>query len=146
MTSKLPEKPISKGAYNYKISKKFETLADRVDKIIGTPYWFAFSLLMVLVWFPSGLFIGFGEIWHLIINTSTTILTFLMMALLHASESKYEKHMEKMEEAQRVTLNFLKKETERIAALEEAHLTNAEQIRYIEQKTSSQKEHISSLN
>jgi low affinity Fe/Cu permease len=143
MYTKLPGKDDSAVSTQKEyFSNKFEKLADKVDSVIGTPYWFAFSLLIILVWIPSGFIVGFGEIWHLMINTTTTILTFIMMSLLHASESKYEAHMEKMEESQRVALNFLKKETERIAALEEAHLSNIEQF----QQQSLQKESISSLN
>lgn len=111
MSKKLPEDVTdsSRPLFNY-----FEKLSDLVDSIIGTPYWFAFSLLLILVWLPSGFFIGFGEIWHLIINTTTTILTFIMMALLHASESKWEKRIVELEEIQKNTLMHIKRETDKM--------------------------------
>jgi low affinity Fe/Cu permease len=142
MPTKSPHKVSSEIKTQKAVSNLFEGLSDTVDNIIGTPYWFAFSLLIILVWFPSGFLFGFGEIWHLIINTTTTILTFLMMSLLHASQSKWESRIEKMEESQRVALNFLKKETERIAGLEEEQLnqTNASQTAYVT------KEAVSSIN
>ncbi|MBP7927980.1 low affinity iron permease family protein [Patescibacteria group bacterium] len=142
MPIQLPEKAPQGDSPKKTLSHKFEVLSDTVDAIIGTPYWFAFSLFIIVIWVPTGFIVGFGEIWHLMINTTTTILTFLMMSLLHASESKWETRMEKMEEYQRVALNFLKKETERIAALEEAHLSKIEQF----QQNSVKNESISSIN
>ena len=98
-----------------RIYNMFEKLSDTVDSVVGTPYWFALSLLLVVIWFPSGFFLGFGEIWHLMINTTTTILTFIMMSLLHASESKWESRIEKLEELQKNTLMHIKRDTDRIA-------------------------------
>ena len=80
-----------------KLFKKFRRFADSINRIVGSPYWFIFSILIVLIWFPSGYFLGWGEIWHLMINTTTTILTFLMMSLLHASQSKWEEKMERLQ-------------------------------------------------
>lgn len=141
--SKLPHSNDTSLSVAKRVSGKFELLADVVDRIIGTPYWFAFSLAIIFVWVPSGFIVGFGEIWHLMINTTTTILTFIMMSLLHASESKWEARMEKMEESQRVALNFLKKETERIAALEQSQVDSFAKM---EQQNIPVKETVSSIN
>jgi low affinity Fe/Cu permease len=103
----------------------FEKLSDLVDSIIGTPYWFGFSVLLILVWLPSGFIIGFGEIWHLIINTTTTILTFIMMALLHASESKWEKRIVEIEEIQKSTLLHIKRETDKMAQSDKNRVLSA---------------------
>lgn len=96
------------------MEKGFEKLALKVSRVVGSPYWFVFSLLMVLIWAPSGFVIGFNEIWHLIINTSTTILTFLMMALLHSSQSKWEKQMDQMQMKQERILKLVEKRTEEL--------------------------------
>jgi low affinity Fe/Cu permease len=111
MSKKLPSDELvsKRPLFDY-----FEKLSDIVDSIIGTPYWFGLSLLLILVWLPSGFFIGFGEIWHLIINTTTTILTFIMMSLLHASESKWEKRIDEIEEIQKNTLLHIKRETDKM--------------------------------
>src|SRR3990167_6232941 len=81
-----------------KTIKKFRKFADFTNRIVGSPYWFMLSILLVLIWLPSGIFFGWGEIWHLLINTTTTILTFLMMSLLHASQSKWEERMDRLQE------------------------------------------------
>src|SRR6202008_3142145 len=49
---------------------------------------FAFCVLLVLVWAPSYFFIGSVDTWQLIINTATTIVTFLMVALLQNSQTR----------------------------------------------------------
>ncbi len=138
MSKKLPGNATeTKGS----IYKYFETLSDVVDSVIGTPYWFGFSLIIILVWLPSGFFIGFGEIWHLIINTTTTILTFIMMALLHASESKWEKRMVVLEEIQKNTLLHIKRETDKIV-LSDRNRTLSE----LHTVTAIEKETVHSIN
>lgn len=94
--------------------RKFEHLSVKMSEIVGSPYWFFGSLVIVLVWFPLGFFIGFGEIWHLLINTLTTILTFLMMSLLHSSQNKWERQMEAIQKRQDRTLKILEAETHQI--------------------------------
>ena len=79
------------------VQKRFANYAKKASNLVGSPYWFFFSVLLVLIWIPSGFLLGWGEIWHLTINSTTTILTFLMMSLLHASQSKWEKRMEALQ-------------------------------------------------
>lgn len=122
MSKKLPT---DETASNRLMLNYFEKLSDLVDSIIGTPYWFGFSVLLILVWLPSGFIIGFGEIWHLIINTTTTILTFIMMALLHASESKWEKRIVEIEEIQKSTLLHIKRETDKMAQSDKNRVLSA---------------------
>ena len=97
------------------ITKKFEEISDKVSNVVGSPYWFIFSLLIILIWLPSGFFIGFNELWHLHINTFTTIFTFLMMALLHTSQRKWEEKMERYQQREGSDIKGLKEETEELA-------------------------------
>ena len=92
----------------------FKRFSDRVSGIVGSPYWFFFSVVVILVWLPSGVFFEFNEIWHLIINTFTTIFTFLMMSLLHSSQNEWEQKMEKLQKQQERTLKLLEKRTNEI--------------------------------
>ena len=92
--------------------KKFTNWSESIDKIVGSPYWFVFSVILILIWLPSGIFFGFNEIWHLIINTTTTILTFLMMSLLHASQSEWEKKMDRIQDREKEILRAISKELE----------------------------------
>ena len=94
--------------------QRFHNWSDAVSKIVGSSYWFLLSFILVLIWLPSGLFFDFNEIWHLLINTTTTILTFLMMSLLHASQDQWEKKMDRTQDREREDLRAVKNELEEI--------------------------------
>ena len=99
-----------------KLTKTFEKFAEYINRIIGSPYWFIFSLLLVIIWLPSGIIFKLEpEIWYLMINTSTTILTFLMMALLHASQKRWEDRMEKMQQKENTNIRQIEKSTKKLA-------------------------------
>jgi low affinity Fe/Cu permease len=60
----------------------FDKLADRSDAMFSHPAFFAFEIGIVVVWFVTGFFMGFtNDLWHLLINTPTTIITFLLVGL-----------------------------------------------------------------
>jgi low affinity Fe/Cu permease len=98
-----------------KTTRKFERISDKVSGVVGSPYWFIFSLVIIIVWLPSGFLLGWGEIWHLIINTTTTIMTFLMVALLHSSQSRWEVRMEKLQQRESSEIKAIEKTTKKIA-------------------------------
>lgn len=106
--------PKNKTAFG-KLTKIFEKLSEKVSDIVGSPWWFVFSVAVILLWIPSRFFIRSAELWHLLINTSTTILTFLMMALLHSSQKKWEDEIEKLQQRESSEIRFLKKHTKKIA-------------------------------
>jgi low affinity Fe/Cu permease len=108
------DQPIRSGKKQSKIHKKFQSIADFFNNIAGSPYWFVFSIIIVLTWFVSGFFIGFTDTWQLIINTSTTIMTFLMISLLHSSQKKWEDKIERMQDREASHIREIKKETKRI--------------------------------
>ena len=60
----------------------FERVADFMSYAIGTPLAFSIALAIVFVWALTGPLAGFSNTWQLIINTGTTIVTFLMVFLL----------------------------------------------------------------
>ncbi len=70
------------------ISARFAAFAGKVSKIAGRPYVFIFCLGAVLLWAASGPIAGFSDTWQLIINTSTTIITFLMVFLIQNSQNR----------------------------------------------------------
>ncbi len=53
---------------------------------MGSPLAFLSALCLILLWFASGFYLGFGERWQLIINTGTTIATFLMVILIQNTQ------------------------------------------------------------
>ena len=66
----------------------FDRLAGRVTHAVGTPAAFAIAVLVVVVWAATGPLFGFSETWQLIINTGTTIVTFLMVFVIQQSQNK----------------------------------------------------------
>src|SRR5947209_16866456 len=66
----------------------FDRFAGWSTKIVGRAAFFCFCVALVVVWAPSILFLRDVDTWQLIINTITTIVTFLMVALLQNSQTR----------------------------------------------------------
>jgi low affinity Fe/Cu permease len=56
--------------------------------IAGNPYTFTVCVALVLIWALSGPLFGYSETWQLIINTTTTIITFLMVFLIQNTQNR----------------------------------------------------------
>ena len=65
----------------------FDRFAGNAATIASRAPFFAFCVLLIVVWAPTVLFVQF-DTWQLIINTATTIVTFLMVALLQNSQTR----------------------------------------------------------
>jgi low affinity Fe/Cu permease len=66
----------------------FDIFAARVTAWVGSPWAFALAFLCVLVWAASGPTFHFSETWQMVINTGTTIVTFLMVFIIQQSQNK----------------------------------------------------------
>jgi len=66
----------------------FTRMAMSVAKASGKPATFAAAVLIVVVWAASGPLFGFGDTWQLVINTGTTIVTFLMVFLIQNTQNR----------------------------------------------------------
>ena len=73
---------------NKTLSKFFTRAAQWTALQSGQPATFAFALFMVVVWGAVGPVFGFSDTWQLVINTSTTIITFLMVFLIQTSQNR----------------------------------------------------------
>ena len=67
---------------------RFEKASRRVTEATGTPWAFAIALVTILIWGMTGPIFGFSDTWQLVINTGTTIVTFLMVFLIQQSQNK----------------------------------------------------------
>ncbi|GAB3505598.1 low affinity iron permease family protein [Pseudoxanthomonas daejeonensis] len=65
----------------------FNTVAKKASHAAGTPWVFCLALGVVLAWAMSGPLFGFNDTWQLVINTSTTIVTFLMVFLIQHTQN-----------------------------------------------------------
>jgi low affinity Fe/Cu permease len=75
------------------------TLADRFDtyftefahhtsRFAGSPWTFVGAVALIIFWAISGPLFGFSDTWQLVINTSTTIITFLMVFLIQSTQNR----------------------------------------------------------
>ena len=64
----------------------FHAFATSVSKGAGTPYSFAIACGVILLWAVSGPFYDYSETWQLVVNTATTIVTFLMVFVLQHTQ------------------------------------------------------------
>lgn len=66
----------------------FERFATRVAEATGSTIAFILALSVVIAWAVTGPFFNFSENWQLVINTGTTIITFLMVFLIQKAQNK----------------------------------------------------------
>lgn len=66
----------------------FDRFASAAARFTAKAWFFAMCVLLVLLWAPSVLVVGDIDTWQLIINTATTIVTFLLVALLQNTETR----------------------------------------------------------
>lgn len=70
------------------MSEIFRKIAHRASLLVGSPLAFAFAVIVVLVWGITGPYFGYSDTWQLVINTGTTILTFLMVFLVQNTQNR----------------------------------------------------------
>lgn len=68
--------------------KLFRRFAEATSRQAGKPMAFILAAGLVLLWAATGPLFGFGDTWQLVINTSTTIITFLMVFLIQSSQNR----------------------------------------------------------
>jgi low affinity Fe/Cu permease len=71
--------------YHRSVFGRFATGAARA---MGHPLAFLLAVLIIVVWAITGPFFGFSDTWQLVINTSTTIVTFLMVFLIQNTQNR----------------------------------------------------------
>src|SRR5437870_2655282 len=66
----------------------FDRFSAQVTRFAGRPVTFISALCIVIIWGISGPIFGFSDTWQLVINTGTTIITFLMVFVIQQSQNK----------------------------------------------------------
>ncbi|MGE5481208.1 MAG: low affinity iron permease family protein [Chloroflexota bacterium] len=69
-------------------SVKFDSFATKVTYFAGSPQVFISAFALIIIWGATGPIFSFSDTWQLIINTSTTIITFLMVFVIQQSQNK----------------------------------------------------------
>jgi low affinity Fe/Cu permease len=70
------------------VEELFARLANRISQATGSFWTFSAALLVVLAWAATGPFFHYSETWQLVINTGTTIVTFLMVFVIQHAQNK----------------------------------------------------------
>jgi low affinity Fe/Cu permease len=71
-------------------ANRFDRFAETVSHFVSRGWFFTASVVVVLLWFPTLLLIPSVDTWQLVINTLTSVLAFLLIALLQNSERRYD--------------------------------------------------------
>jgi low affinity Fe/Cu permease len=69
------------------VHEKFRAVARKVSGVIGHPIAFVIAVLGVVLWAACGPIFGYSDTWQLVINTTTTIITFLVVFLIQNSQN-----------------------------------------------------------
>lgn len=85
MSTNSPNRPLS----------AFDRAATAVANQVSRAWFFALCVLLVLIWAPSYFLISTVDTWQLIINTMTTIVTFLLVALLQNTQHRADLAVQK---------------------------------------------------
>ncbi len=68
--------------------KGFQVLATRASSWVGSKWAFATALLLIVGWAATGPYFRYSDTWQLVVNTATTIVTFLMVFLIQNTQNR----------------------------------------------------------
>jgi low affinity Fe/Cu permease len=128
-----------------RLNRFFTKAATQVAEITGRPYTFIACVVIIVVWAACGPFAGYSDTWQLIINTGTTIITFLMVFLIQntqnrdstAIQAKLDELIRALEPAQNKYVGIEKLTEEEIEALRD---DCEKQARAFDEKAKEQRE------
>lgn len=82
----------------------YSSFAKAIARLAGRPATFTLAAFVILCWIVSGPFFDFSDTWQLVINTATTIVTFLMVFLIQNTQNRDTEALHlKLDELIRVT-------------------------------------------
>ena len=71
-----------------RIRDAFGVFARKTSSVLGSAWAFVVAILIIVIWAATGHAFGYSDTWQLIINTGTTIVTFLMVFLIQNTQSR----------------------------------------------------------
>jgi low affinity Fe/Cu permease len=86
-TQKLKEQEAARDFFCV-VSDAFRVFARRSSDVLGSPWAFVMAILVIVVWAATGPTFHFSDTWQLIINTGTTIVTFLMVFIIQNTQNR----------------------------------------------------------
>jgi low affinity Fe/Cu permease len=119
------------------VEQLFTAIANRVAHAAGKPITFIACCAIIVVWAMSGPLFGFSDTWQLIINTGTTIITFLMVFLIQNTQNRDGAALQaKLDELIRVG-----EAQNRFIGIEHLTETEVEQFRKLAEKAAKAADH-----
>ena len=73
---------------NQSFAGRFDVFSNKVTRAAGSPFAFMIALIVVILWAVTGPIFKYSDTWQLVINTGTTIITFLMVFVIQQSQNK----------------------------------------------------------
>jgi low affinity Fe/Cu permease len=70
------------------VNEFFRKFAHKTSEIVGSPWAFIIAVVIIVAWAMSGPIFSFSDTWQLVINTGTTIITFLMVFLIQNTQNR----------------------------------------------------------
>jgi len=67
---------------------RFQYLATRASQAVGSKWAFSLAVLIIVLWSSSGPYFHYSDTWQLVVNTATTIVTFLMVFLIQNTQNR----------------------------------------------------------
>ena len=121
---------------------RFDRFARAWSRLTGKPLAFNIAIIVIAVWLITGPLFGFSDTWQLIINTATTIVTFLMVFLIQHTQNrdtdalqvKLDELIRAIEGANNELLDLEEMEEEELALLRKQYLELARISRQIKAK------------
>lgn len=118
-------------------TSRFGRLARLTAHAMGQPAAFGIALAIIILWGISGPIFGFSDTWQLIINTGTTIITFLMVFIIQNTQNrdaeamhiKLDELIRAMDQAQNALLNLEELEEDDLERIRANYLRLAERAR-----------------
>ena len=75
------------------LNEQFRRLARTAADGLGSPWLFVANVLLILVWLAAGPFANFSDTWQLVVNTATTVFTYLAVFLIQNTQNRDAKAM-----------------------------------------------------
>lgn len=71
-----------------KLNDTFRTFSVRTANMLGSPWLFVANVILILVWLMSGPLFNFSDTWQLVVNTGTTVFTYLAVFLIQNTQNR----------------------------------------------------------
>jgi low affinity Fe/Cu permease len=86
--SNSPSRPNTGKNESATVGKEFQVLATTVSAVVGSKWAFSAALLLIIAWAVTGPYFRYSDTWQLVVNTATTIITFLMVFLIQNTQNR----------------------------------------------------------